>query len=141
MRFVDRLPLLALLLVGTLLAAGNLWFTSARTLIPFGLHTTVADLEIRHEKHPGFDDVLFLVLGDGRTLHVERSTFQAVAVGDLLDKRPFEQTLIIQGKSGNASALTLKPSRDLQGMQKVMPITLGLMLVLATVGWRAGYCR
>lgn len=137
MRFSNRLSACGLLLVGLLLAVGNLWFTAARSTIPLGLHAKIAQLAICNEKHPGFDDVFFLVLDEGRQLHVDEPVFRGVEVGDAIEKRPFERSLAIQHPTGNHATLQLLPSPDYRSMQWVMPIAVGVAIALTIIAWQS----
>ena len=56
-------------------------FTPSST--PVALNAEVVEKELRHEKHPGKDEVCLLHTGDGRILHVEKSVYDSVEVGSL----------------------------------------------------------
>jgi len=131
-------PIGGLLLTGLLLAAGNLWFTAARSTIPLELQGMIFEREIRNEKHPGFDDVFFIIMDDGRRLHVDQPVFQSVEVGDLVEKRRFEHRLIVSHKNGELKQVDLVPSDDHRGMHTVMPIALGVAIALAGIAWWTG---
>lgn len=135
MRSSNLLPICGLVVTGLLLVAGNLWFTAARSTIPLELHGMIFDREIRNEKHPGFDDVFFIIMDDGRRLHVDQSVFQNVEIGDLVEKRRFEHALIVSHKAGEVKKIDLVPSEDHRGMHTVMPIALGTALALAGIAW------
>ncbi len=126
-------PLAGLLLIAVALAAGNLWFTAARSTIPLALNSKIVELEIRNEKHPGFDDVFFIHLDDGRRLHVDRPVFQSVKVGDLVQKPSFEHVLNIARNGEPLPPVELTPSADHSGMHTVMPLALGVAIALAGV--------
>lgn len=134
MRFADRLPVVLLLVVGLALAAGNLWVTAARSTIPLDLGGRIVSKEILHEKHPGFDDVFFLVLENGRWLHVDELVFRGLAEGDVVEKYSRDgHTIQILHADGLRSVLPLAFSRDFRGMRIVMPIALGVAAALAGV--------
>ncbi len=134
MRFVDRLPVWLLLFVGIALAGANLRVTAARSTIPLALSAKVVEREIRHEKHPGQDDVFFLQLDDDRKLHVDEAVFKGVAEGDTIEKRRFDHHLEIHRPDGTSANLPLALSIDSRGMHVVMPVVLGLATVLAFMG-------
>jgi hypothetical protein len=119
------------MLVGLALAGGNFWVTAARSTIPIGLDARIAELEIRHEKHPGFDDVFFLVFEGGRRIHVDQPVFRGLAVGDFVEKRPGDRSIEITRSKGATKFLPLEFSSDFHGMCVVMPIALGIAVVLA----------
>ncbi|MBL9125669.1 MAG: hypothetical protein JNG90_18665 [Planctomycetaceae bacterium] len=119
------------------LAAGNLWFTAARSTIPLELRGMVFDREIRHEKHPGADDVHFIVMDNGRRLHVDQAVYEALNQGDLVEKRRFERQLIVKPVTGTIQGLDLVPSDEHRGMHVVMPVALGVALALALFAWDA----
>lgn len=135
MRSSKLWPICGLLLVALALAAVNLWCTAARSTIPLALNGKILELEIRNEKHPGFDDVFFILLDDGRRLHVDRPVFQSVEVGDLVEKPRFEHVLKISRKGEKLSPVELTPSADHRGMHTVMPIALGVAIALAGIAW------
>lgn len=125
-----------LVLAGLLLMAWNLWETAARSTIPLDLNAVVLLLEVRHEKHPGFDDTLFLILDDGRELHVDWRVFDGVEAGDLLIKRRFESELKVVHPDGQSSQLPLTPSIDFRGMRRIAPIMIGAIGLLAYLAGR-----
>jgi len=115
-----------LLVIALLLAAGNLWFTAARSTIPLAIDNVVVAKEIRHEKHPPRDDVCLLHLQSGRALHVDAALFDAVAKGATLHKLAWSDVLVHDGRE-----LKLALSIDFVGMTRVMP---GLFLILCVTG-------
>lgn len=137
MRFADRLPAGFLVLIGIALAGANLWVTAARSTIPLDLGGKIVAREILHEKHPGFDDVFFLVLEDGTWLHVDEPVFRGLAEGDFVEKYSLsDHTIEIRHADGRRSELPLAFSRDFLGMRIVMPIVLGVAIALAVaVRW------
>lgn len=128
MRFSNRAAVVLLGGVGITLALGNLVTTAVRTTIPRRLDTKVVARTSGREKHPGFDDACLLTLDDGRTIQVEPEIFHAVATGDHLQKDRWDEELKI-----NDRLLSLHSSADEQGMIRVMP--LALAVILAQFGW------
>ena len=135
MRSTNFWPLSWLLLIGLLLAAANLWVTAARSTIPLALDGMIFAREIRHEKFPGYDDVFFIILDGGRRLHVDKPVYLGVEIGDLVEKRRFEKSLIVSHSNGELKKVELTPSADHLGMHRVMPIALGVAIALAGVAW------
>ena len=117
-------------LVGLLLCAGNLWFTAQRSAIPRSFDNVLARKEIGREKHPGKDDVHWLVLENGPTLHVDESVFNAVNVGERLQKESWSRDLL---HGGNVHRLDW--SNDFRGMVWVMAIGV-IAVALLGVGRR-----
>lgn len=125
-RWLERAPALSLLLGGAALVAGNLWFTAARSTIPLALDGRVASREVRHEKHPGNDDVCLLHFEDGRTLHVDAAVFAAVSAGQRLHKSAWQRSLDRDGVR-----VPLDWSADARGMWPTMGVALVTLLGVA----------
>ncbi|MBX9789319.1 MAG: hypothetical protein K2Y37_10420 [Pirellulales bacterium] len=125
-RWLERAAAVSLLLVGAALVAGNLWFTAARSTIPLALDGRVAAREVRHEKHPGKDDVCLLHFEDGRTLHVDTAVFAAVDVGQWLYKTAWQHSLDRHGAN-----VPLDWSADARGMWPTMGVALVTLLGVA----------
>ena len=122
-RWLQRAAAVALFLLGAALMTGNLWYTAARSTIPLAFDARVASREVRHEKHPGSDDVYLLRFEDGRTLHVDAAVFAAVDVGQQLHKSSWQRTLDLDGKP-----LQLDWSADARGMWSTMSVALVALL-------------
>ncbi len=117
MRFSDRLAVVVLLAMGALLVVGNLWFTAARSTIPLSIDGRVVACEVRHEKHPGVDDVCLVTLEDGRVLHVDRPLFDSVDEGQVLQKAAWQRSLDCDG-----NVWPLDWSADARGMWPAMAV-------------------
>ena len=126
MRSSSRWIACVLLVIGLLLCAGNLWFTAARTTIPLSLELTVVDKEIRHEKHPGFDDIHLLQFSDGTSRVVDGSIYDSVVAGQIVSKKRWSPRLLI-----GAQSIALDWSADVRGMAWVMPVAALMFFVLA----------
>ena len=117
-----------LLLMATLLAAGNLWFTAARSTIPLALDAIVLSKEIREEKHPPKDSVYLLRLDNHREMHVDRAVSDALSAGEQIHKDAWSHEL-----RHDRGVLDLHWSADYRGMRWVMPGALLVMAALAVV--------
>lgn len=93
--------------------------TISRSLIPHRLEGIVADVEVRHEKHPGVDDVWLIHLENGRSLHVDATIATQLREDALVRKSAGEATLSVDGER-----VPLTLSDDAAGMLRVMPLTL-----------------
>lgn len=116
---------IAILGIGLLLCAGNLWFTAARSTIPRSLDVKVADKSIGREKHRGIDDVYWLVTDAGEKIHVDAAVFRAVIPGERLQKEAWSRTL----RHGRKTLL-LEWSEDFRGMLWSMPAAAAVLTVL-----------
>ena len=126
MRSSNRLYAWALVVIGLLLCAGNLWFTAARTTIPLSLQMTVAGKEIRHEKHPGVDDIHLLRFSDGAVMVVDGKVFEEITEGDAITKDRWSRTLHVGDRE-----IPLEWSADVSGMLWVMPGAALMLFILA----------
>jgi hypothetical protein len=115
-----------LLTIGAALAAGNLWFTAARSTIPLGIDGTVMGKEVRREKHPPHDSVFLLKLDGGYLVHVDAPVYEAVQTGERIAKTDWSREL----KHGSQT-LTLGWSPDFHGMRWAMPVVILIMLAAA----------
>jgi hypothetical protein len=112
-----------LVLLGFCFAGGNLWFTSARSLIPLELNHVVERKELRREKIPGVDDVYMLHLSGGRVLQVDPAVYRLIQDGDAIQKESGSDRL-----QAGSRTITLDWSEDRRGMITVMPLA-GLLLI------------
>jgi hypothetical protein len=95
--------------------------TAARSTIPLAIDTQVTWRELRHEKHPGSDDVCLITLADGRMLHVDGPIFDAVDVGQALRKPAWRHTLDRDGE----------PLPLARGMGRAMSVAVVALLGIA----------
>lgn len=86
---------------------------------------------MRHEKHPGHDDVCLWFFDDGSERHVDQAVFRNVPAGASVRKNSFSRTLVFGDEYEAAGSVSLSYSSDFQGMCAVMPVALALMLGLA----------
>jgi hypothetical protein len=105
-------------LIGLSFCLGNLWFTAARTAIPLSLDMSVVDKEIRHEKHPGFDDVHLLRASDGSVMVIDGDIYNRIEPGETITKERWDRRMRIGDQSHD-----LVWSVDVRGMLWAMPIT------------------
>lgn len=110
--------LLALLMVG---CAANIGLTLRRGLVLSALDGEVSRIEVRHEKHPGVDDVYIVTVGS-RTRVVDAEIARALSEGDIVNKEPFDMHLVVSGDRKVATPM----SRDATGTLVAMPALLGL---------------
>lgn len=132
MRSANRFVAIILVAIGLALCIGNLWFTAARTTIPLALDLTVVDKEIRHEKHPGFDDVHLVRASNGNVMVVDGVIHDAISLGERITKERWSRQLNI-----GEQQLDLNWSADVRGMMWAMPTTAAVLVVVAgTLIWR-----
>lgn len=89
----------ALVLTGVLFAALAAWNLVERSTIPTELDGTVTAIELRHEKHPGVDDVWMVAVGDDRPRHVDTDVAALLVEGDRVEKDAWDNTLSVNGES------------------------------------------
>ncbi len=124
------MSVVALLALGMAFAAGNLWYTAARSTIPLELNGTVVSKQRKAEKWPGVDDVYLLVFDSGRRVQVDAAVFDAVAERQTIRKQAWDRTLEADGQT-----IPLDWSADLRGMLWAMPLTVlvgGLVAVIVS---------
>lgn len=80
--------------------------------------------EVRHEKHPGVDDVHLIQTGKD-SYHVDASVAERLNRGDRIEKDAWSKTLLV-----NSEEVELGVSQDLKRMLIVMPLLLVLLVVL-----------
>ena len=91
------------------------------------MHGTVARVEIRHEKHPGIDDVYLVEIG-GRTFHLDSAIASRLTQGDLIKKKGWSRSMKV-----NAQTVRLRVSPDFKGMLVAMPLMVLIAFVLTAV--------
>ena len=132
MRSANRFVAIILVAIGLALCVGNLWFTASRTTIPLSLDLTVVDTEIRHEKHPGFDDVHLIRASNGNVMVVDGVIYHEIAAGERITKERWSRELTIGEQQVN-----LNWSADARGMMWAMPTTAAVLVIVAgTLIWR-----
>jgi hypothetical protein len=122
------LNLLVLTILFVALGLGNLIVTANRSLIPQTIDAEVAILDIKREKHPGIDDVHFMTLTTGETLHVDKSVAEKLQVGMPIRKQAWEHKLMTEKEQ-----ISLEYSKDFRGMMWVMP--LSFLVAFAVLIW------
>ncbi len=119
--------------------AWNVWVIATRSTIPLSLDEQVIDREIRHEKHPGEDDVFLLAFDSGRVLQVDEAVYRAVAQSDRLQKATFAETLTIDRAGENEGVIALSYSPDMMRMAMVMCLAgISVVLLVLLVAFREG---
>lgn len=134
MRFAKIASAVGLWATALVLAGGNLWVTASRSLIPPAVSGTVASRTVRHEKHPGHDDVCLWTMADGRELHVDQAVYSLVPEGSTIAKRRFARTLTVVSTRGPTQEIVLEFSDDFRGMCLAMPLAV---LIAAAAAWGA----
>lgn len=102
-----RLPVLVLVLTGVLLVVLGAWTFVARSALPLALDGTVTAVEVRHEKHPGVDDVWMVTLDDAGPRHLDRDVARLLARGAVVEKAAWSSNLTVDGTGHDVG-----PSRD-----------------------------
>ena len=125
MRWRKVIPIILLFALGALLAGANTWITAVRSTIPLTLDAKVVSKEIRREKHEGKDDVCLLELEGLGQIQVDQEIYDAIAVGETLQKERHAHEL----RHGD-KVVQLHWSRDHQGMLAAMPMCLGILAAL-----------
>lgn len=124
----ERRAAAALVLAAVCFALLGIAAAVSRSLIPHRVDATIDRIEVRHEKHPGVDDV-WLVHLDGRAVHVDAATARRLQVGVPLHKERWDTRL-----TAGDRAIPLSLSHDAQGMLWVMPLTVLAAIAVARVG-------
>jgi hypothetical protein len=119
-----RGPVAALVVTGVLLVVLGAWTFVARSSLPLALDGTVTSVEVRHEKHPGVDDVWMVALDDRAPRHLDRAVARLLEPGDEVRKDRWSGTLRVAG-----TAHDVGPSRDARVFLGLSPV-----LVLAVAG-------
>jgi hypothetical protein len=117
--------------LGLVLAVGNVWATVSRSVIPLDLTGTVQAVDVRFQKDPGLDDVWFVTV-EGRQLVVDEEVARRLRVGQQVRKEAWSRTLVA---ADDVIALRLSP--DARGMLVVVPAVL-VVLGVAAQGGRTG---
>lgn len=109
----------------------NLWFTLARSLIPFEIGHVATRIEVREEKHPGVDDVFILRLAPGgREIVIDREVVELLQRGDAIEKDAWSSEMSITGEQ--VERVDLETSSDFKRMLIAMPLLVaGAALALA----------
>lgn len=132
MRLRKSTAAVAIALAGLLFCAGNLWYTAQRSAIPVSLDDVVTGKGIGREKHPGVDDVHWLVLRDGDSMHVDEALYKAVSRDEHLRKDAWSRELRHDDRT-----LRLDWSTDTRGMVPTMAAGIGALMLLTAVARRS----
>lgn len=99
-------------------------------MIPLELNGVVSRLEIRHEKHPGIDDIYLVTIG-GRRYHVDRTVGPRLLPGAEITKRRWSKLL-----ETSDGTVQLRASRDAYSMLVAMPVVaiVGFLLMSSRDG-------
>lgn len=127
MRLRKNGPILFLLVAALICTLGNLWITAERSTIPVALEGTVAAKDIGREKHPGQDDVHWLKMEGGQTLHIDGQLWKELREGDHLQKKAWSAELLRDGLP-----VPLDWSYDFRGMVPTMLTAIVLAALLLT---------
>ena len=89
----------ALAFTGVLFAALAAWTLVDRSTIPAELQGTVTAVELRHEKHPGVDDVWMVSVDDGGLRHVDSAVAALLDEGDRVHKGAWDTLLVVNDQA------------------------------------------
>lgn len=131
MPFSKRHTVLIIFLIGLLCVMGNLWVTLNRSTMPRSFDNRVVKKEIGHEKHPGKDDVNWLILDNGEKIHVDSDLWKELQEGDQLKKDAWEVELHHGQKNTDETSTIIRLSPDFQGMVGTMLFLLIVLVVIA----------
>ena len=104
---------MVLVLLGCL---ANIVITMRRSLFLVELDGRVERIEVRAEKHPGFDDIYLIDFGSGARV-VDAAIAQNLAQQGLVTKNRMDSYL-----ASNGSKVPTPLSRDTKGMLIAMPL-------------------
>ncbi len=116
---------IAVALTGVLFAALAAWTLVERSTVPSKLEGTVTAIELRHEKHPGVDDVWMVQVDDGGPRHVDSDVAALLEVGDRVQKDAWDTSLVVDGEPNRVSL-----SKDARAMVAFAPVLAGLIAAL-----------
>ena len=122
---------IALVLTGVLFAALAAWTLVDRSTIPGEFQGTVTAIELRHEKHPGVDDVWMISINDGELRHVDSDVAALLEEGDRVRKDAWDPTLVVDGESH-----LLSLSDDARAMLGFAPTLAGVIAALTLLTHR-----
>ena len=125
------LPAAVLLALAVALAVVGTWAAFARSLIPIAVDGEVTHHEVKHEKHPGVDDVYLVRIDSGRQLVVDREVGRAIRAGDVVSKHRWSTTLTTP-----RGEVALAASRDANAMVLVLPAAVVATALLVRFGNR-----
>jgi len=126
LRLRKGFSVLALVLLGVLFAAGNLWFSAVRSTIPLQLNGRATHKEHRLEKTPGVDDVFLITFDNDHRIQVDAPIYEAIELNRLVRKDAWSRKLEIDGKF-----IDVDWSTDYYRMLWAMPLVVLLFIVLA----------
>jgi hypothetical protein len=121
----------ALVLTGCVFAALAAWSLVARSTIPAELDGTATAIELRHEKHPGVDDVWMVSVDGGGLRHVDVEVATLLSEGDRLHKEAWDTTLMVEGEPHGLSI-----SDDARAMLALAPVVVVLVGALTLFSFR-----
>lgn len=125
-------PVVALTLTGVLFCALAAWAMVARSTIPWALDGTVSSIDLRHEKHPGVDDVWLIGLDGDEPRHVDRAVADLLDEGDRVHKERWDDTMTVNGRVHQVEL-----GRDARRMLVFAPTLALVLAALALVTSRA----
>jgi hypothetical protein len=118
----------ALMLLAPLLAAGNIWETVSRSLIPYRLDGRVSAIDMVSEPHSDDGTMWLVTVGTQRRV-VDPHVARLLRVGDTVHKAAWSARLLTP-----RGAVQLSLSRDAHRMFVVMPAVLLTVVGVALVG-------
>ena len=117
--------MVVLVSLGMCFVIGSIWHSAVRSTIPLELDAVVTKKERRIEKSPGVDDVYLVTVDKTRTLQVDRTVYDAVKVGQRIEKDEWSELARVDGRT-----IDLVFSADFYGLVWVALAAVLAMLFL-----------
>ena len=131
MRSPRLLAAIGLLLTAVAIAAANLWFAAARSMIPLALDDVVVERRVLAEKHAGIDDVYLLDLQHRGRLVVDKAVYDVLVEGSPVRKSAWSKRPLL-----GEQTIDLAWSADLRGLAMVMSAALVILVgMLVASSW------
>lgn len=120
-----------LVVVGLAFAALAAWSLVVRSTIPIEVDGTVTGIELRHEKHPGVDDVWMVSIDGAAPRHLDRDVVSLLTEGAQVRKDAWDTTLLVDGERH-----VVRLGDDARRMLVLAPLIGGAFVVLLVASAR-----